>query len=98
MEPARAPEAGLLAGRMLELLRNYSSILCHSLCAEALLKEFLLLLREILGINRAAIGEIVSGVRHWAVGRSGGTFGIVVGHGAGRPSISHGPGVEEGER
>ena len=55
MEPARAPEAGLLAGRMLELLRNYSSILCHSLCAEALLKEFLLLLREILGINRAAI-------------------------------------------
>jgi signal transduction histidine kinase/DNA-binding NarL/FixJ family response regulator len=54
-EPARSPEPGLLAGRMLELLRNYSSILCHSLCAEALLKEFLLLLREILGINRAAI-------------------------------------------
>ena len=41
--------------RMLELLRNCSSILCHSLCAESLLREFLLLLREILGVNRAAI-------------------------------------------
>ncbi len=54
-ESRRAPETELVAGRMLEMLRNYSSILCHSLCAEALLKEFLLLLREILGINRAAI-------------------------------------------
>jgi signal transduction histidine kinase len=40
---------------MLELLRNCSSILCHSLSAEPLLKEFLLLLREILGVNRAVI-------------------------------------------
>ncbi|MGO8701462.1 MAG: ATP-binding protein [Limisphaerales bacterium] len=54
-EAPRGPDAGLIAGRMLEQLRSYSSILCHSLCAEALLKEFLLLLREILGINRAAI-------------------------------------------
>ncbi len=40
---------------MLELLRNCSSILCHSLSAEPLLKEFVLLLREILGVNRAVI-------------------------------------------
>jgi nitrogen fixation/metabolism regulation signal transduction histidine kinase len=44
-----------MPGRMLELLRNCSSILCHSLSAEPLLKEFLLLLREILGVNRAVI-------------------------------------------
>ncbi len=50
-----AADAPPMAGRMLELLRNSSSILCHSLCAESLLKEFLLLLREILGLNRAVI-------------------------------------------
>jgi signal transduction histidine kinase len=54
-EPSRGQDAGAFAGRMLEQLRNYSSILCHSLCAESLLKEFLQLLREILGVNRAAI-------------------------------------------
>jgi signal transduction histidine kinase/DNA-binding NarL/FixJ family response regulator len=58
--PAPAPERrvadpGAVPGRMLELLRNCSSILCHSLSAEPLLKEFLLLLREILGVNRAVI-------------------------------------------
>jgi len=55
LEDRRPPEAAPMAGRMLELLRNCSSILCHGLCAESLLKEFLLLLREILGVNRAAI-------------------------------------------
>jgi nitrogen fixation/metabolism regulation signal transduction histidine kinase len=40
---------------MLEPLRSASSILCHSLCAESLLKEFLLVLRETLGLNRAVI-------------------------------------------
>ena len=39
----------------LAILRDFSSILTHSLNAEALLKQFLLLLREILSINRAAI-------------------------------------------
>jgi nitrogen-specific signal transduction histidine kinase/DNA-binding NarL/FixJ family response regulator len=39
----------------LSLLRDFSCVLNHSLNAEALLKQFLLLLREILGINRAAI-------------------------------------------
>ncbi|HEY3854967.1 MAG TPA: ATP-binding protein [Verrucomicrobiae bacterium] len=46
---------GAMPGRMLELLRNCSTILCHSLSAEPLLKEFVLLLREILGVNRAVI-------------------------------------------
>jgi len=36
-------------------LRKFSGILTHSLDTGALLKEFLLLLREILGVNRAAI-------------------------------------------
>lgn len=38
-----------------EVLRHFSTILTHSLDAEALLKKFLLLLREIVGVNRAAI-------------------------------------------
>ena len=41
--------------RALEVLRDFSGILTHSLCAEAMLKQFLLLLREIIGVNRAAI-------------------------------------------
>lgn len=36
-------------------LRKFSGILTHSLDTGALLKEFLLLLREVLGVNRAAI-------------------------------------------
>lgn len=44
-----------LANQTLTVLRNFSSILTHSLDAEAMLKEFLLLLREILSVNRAAI-------------------------------------------
>jgi signal transduction histidine kinase/DNA-binding NarL/FixJ family response regulator len=55
LEERRPAEPAPMAGRMLELLRNCSSILCHGLCADSLLKEFLLLLREILGVNRAAI-------------------------------------------
>jgi len=36
-------------------LRGFSTILTHSLDAEAMLKQFLLLLRELIGINRAAV-------------------------------------------
>ena len=36
-------------------LRDFSGILTHSLQTDALLREFLQLLREILGVNRAAI-------------------------------------------
>jgi len=39
----------------LGVLRNFSEILTHSLDSQAMLKQFLQLLRETLGINRAAI-------------------------------------------
>jgi signal transduction histidine kinase len=39
----------------LSVLRDFSGILTHSLNAEGMLRQFLLLLREILSINRAAI-------------------------------------------
>jgi signal transduction histidine kinase/DNA-binding NarL/FixJ family response regulator len=48
-EPVRGPV------RTLEVLRDFSAIFTHSLNSEALLKQFLLLLREIIGVNRAAI-------------------------------------------
>ncbi len=41
--------------RALEALRKFSHILTHSLHSEALLKQFLLLLREVIGVNRAII-------------------------------------------
>jgi signal transduction histidine kinase/DNA-binding NarL/FixJ family response regulator len=50
-----APDPDRISTRTLETLRSYSSILSHTLCAEAMLREFLLLLREIIGVNRAAI-------------------------------------------
>ena len=50
-----ASDPGRISTRTLETLRSYSSILSHTLCAEAMLREFLLLLREIIGVNRAAI-------------------------------------------
>jgi len=56
---SRAPESPqnrqVNASQTLDVLRDFSSILTHSLNAEAMLKQFLLLLREILGVNRAAI-------------------------------------------
>ncbi|MEY4918767.1 MAG: hypothetical protein RL616_2680 [Verrucomicrobiota bacterium] len=39
----------------LDVLRDFSSILTHSLNAEAMLKQFLRFLRETLSVNRAAI-------------------------------------------
>ena len=39
----------------LNILRNFSSLLTHSLDAEAMLRQFLLQLREIVSLNRAAI-------------------------------------------
>ena len=53
LEPAPVPVAG--ASQTLGVLRDFSGILTQSLNAEGLLKQFLLLLREILGLNRAAI-------------------------------------------
>lgn len=43
------------ASQTLDVLRDFSSILTHSLDAEAMLKKFLQFLREILSVNRAAI-------------------------------------------
>jgi signal transduction histidine kinase/CheY-like chemotaxis protein len=43
------------ASHTLTVLRDFSSIMTHSLDAEAMLKKFLQFLREILSINRAAI-------------------------------------------
>ena len=59
--PARAAEdtsiirASHSSAQTLSTLRDFSVILTHSLNAEALLKQFLLLLREIIGVNRAAV-------------------------------------------
>ena len=39
----------------LQVLRRFSEVLTHSLNAEAMLRQFLLFLREILGINRSGI-------------------------------------------
>ena len=55
LEELRPASTTMAPVRTLEVLRNFSSILTHSLCSESLLKEFLLLLREILGVNRAGI-------------------------------------------
>ena len=54
------------AAQTLATLRNFSSVLTHSLRAEALLRQFLMLLREILGVNRAVVflrqpGSLVEG-------------------------------------
>src|SRR5690606_25534077 len=53
-EPSR-PEPRQSAYQSLGALRGFSAILTHSLDSEAMLKQFLLLLRELVGINRAAI-------------------------------------------
>ena len=61
-EPAPSPNAA----QALQIFRNFSGILTHSLDAEAMLKQFLLLLRELLGVNRAAV----------FLRQHGGSFGI----------------------
>ncbi|HZC24062.1 MAG TPA: response regulator, partial [Candidatus Binatia bacterium] len=50
--PAVSPQT---AFQSLSPLRGFSAILTHSLDADAMLKQFLLLLRELIGINRAAV-------------------------------------------
>jgi len=63
LPPAAATEApripGILeaasSGQTMGVLRDFSGILTHSLDSEGMLKQFLLLLRELLGINRAAV-------------------------------------------
>jgi signal transduction histidine kinase/CheY-like chemotaxis protein len=54
---SRAPEfiRSVNPSPTLDVLRDFSSILTYSLNAEAMLKQFLSFLREMLGVNRAAI-------------------------------------------
>lgn len=52
---SRKTESGHNAFHALTVLRDFSAVLTHTLAAEPMLKQFLLLLREILGVNRAAI-------------------------------------------
>jgi signal transduction histidine kinase/ActR/RegA family two-component response regulator len=55
-EMAATPAPALQPGfQSLGALRGFSTILTHSLDAEGMLKQFLLLLRELIGINRAAV-------------------------------------------
>lgn len=54
-EPAAATQPTPAAAHTLSVLRNCSIILGYSLDAEAMLRQFLLLLREILSINRAVV-------------------------------------------
>lgn len=53
--PAPAPEPASGALQTADVLRDFSSILTHSLDSAALLNQFLLLLRRIVSLNRAAI-------------------------------------------
>lgn len=54
-EGAKSLRGGHSAAEALSILRNFSAMLTHSLRADALLREFLMMLREILGVNRAAV-------------------------------------------
>jgi signal transduction histidine kinase len=57
LELSRATEsvAPPTATQALRFFRSFSGILTHSLNSEAMLKQFLLLLRELVGVNRAAL-------------------------------------------
>jgi nitrogen-specific signal transduction histidine kinase len=56
-ETGRSAESAIASGATptLGVLRDFSSILTHSLSADGMPKQFLLLLRQILSINRAVI-------------------------------------------
>ncbi len=53
--PANTNSAAQASYQSLGALRGFSAILTHSLDSDAMLKQFLLLLRELIGINRAAV-------------------------------------------
>src|SRR2546428_11692344 len=54
-EPAPASESSQTTFETLHVLRDFSAVLTHSLNAEGLLRQFLLLLRKIIGINRSVV-------------------------------------------
>jgi len=51
----RAPAGAAAHFNALEALRKFSGVLTHSLEPHALLREFLLVLREVIGVNRAVV-------------------------------------------
>ena len=51
----KPPEPVRHSQKSLEVLRSFSALLPHSLSVDAILKQFLLLLRETVAVNRAAI-------------------------------------------
>lgn len=51
----KPPEPVRQSQKSLEVLRNFSALLPHSLSIDAILKQFLLLVRETVAVNRAAI-------------------------------------------
>ena len=53
--PRTVPASITLHFNALEALRKFSGVLTHSLEPRALLREFLLVLREVIGVNRAVI-------------------------------------------
>jgi len=53
--PTPPPAPDTVQVRAWQLLRDFSAVLTHSLCAEALMRQFLQFLRENLSINRAAV-------------------------------------------
>jgi signal transduction histidine kinase/DNA-binding NarL/FixJ family response regulator len=56
VEPPAPPAVSQSAGHQsFGTLRGFSAILTHSLDAEAMVRQFLLLLRDLIGINRATI-------------------------------------------
>src|SRR5262249_20919668 len=54
-EPAPPSESSPTTSEALHVLRDFSAVLTHSLNAEGLLRQFLLLLRKIIGINRSVV-------------------------------------------
>lgn len=55
--PAPALASAVAASQPAEwqVLKNFSSVLAHSLSADALIRQFMQMLREMLGVNRAAV-------------------------------------------
>jgi signal transduction histidine kinase/DNA-binding NarL/FixJ family response regulator len=55
IEPKQVEANNRPSQKTLEVLRSFSALLPHSLSTESILKQFLLLLRETVAVNRAAI-------------------------------------------
>jgi signal transduction histidine kinase len=54
-EPMPGSDASQTTFETLHVLRDFSAVLTHSLNAEGLLRQFLILLRKIIGVNRSVV-------------------------------------------